>query len=244
MNTVPPTTLNNKLLELCQRSCSVEEFRACLELGADPNTLHQVSKKNREGGEERVLFGKAPLHYVIHCPKKTRILLEFGADPNTKQKHDGAGPLHLAAYEGLTKTCQLLLETGADPNSHCERGYCAIHYSIIGHEYIRSEAETLKCLRTLLQYGADPNIKTKRQRWNNQTPLIMVASQQTFVEELCQELLKFGADPSIKDDSGCNALDYTQNEDKEALSALITRYKNVLVRKRIEQSESKTIDIA
>ncbi|MGI9111026.1 MAG: ankyrin repeat domain-containing protein [Gaiellaceae bacterium] len=99
--------------------------------------------------------GWSPLHYVCHSAFASvalaRELLERGADPNAFYPNEygpmsvlygAAGVLH---HPELT---ELLLRSGADPNAEPQRGDALYH---------ACEAESMECLRLLLDHGAEPN---------------------------------------------------------------------------------------
>jgi len=55
-----------------------------------------------------------------------RLLLQFKADPNTKNK-DGNTPLRDASMDGCVDTSRLLLQFKSDPNIKNKRGYTPLH---------------------------------------------------------------------------------------------------------------------
>ena len=71
--------------------------------------------------------GFAPLHSAVATDageataEIVRLLLEAGADPNTKS-NEGGTPLHSAAYTGDLEIAELLLAYGADPNATGPKG--------------------------------------------------------------------------------------------------------------------------
>ncbi|HMQ06884.1 MAG TPA: ankyrin repeat domain-containing protein [Saprospiraceae bacterium] len=82
-----------------------------LKLGANPN----IASKNP--------LKVAPIHSAcaISDIDIAKLLIEFGADVNTKQIQ-GVTPLHSAAHNGHTNLTILLLENGADVNAKMDDG--------------------------------------------------------------------------------------------------------------------------
>ena len=169
---------------------------------------------------------ETPLHRIYkHNYYKQPWLLEFGGDPNVRDRH-GRTPLHHAAAEG--RGLEPLLEAGADPNARDKDGKTPLHYAVAhrhsdavkllleyGAEVDEELAEALRltplhlaALRgdaeeteRLLNGGADPNVRDVFCR----TPLHYAAARnQKAAAEL---LLSRGADPNARDESGKTPLD-------------------------------------
>jgi hypothetical protein len=83
-------------------SSNVEEIRAALANGANPNSYKALYKASINGRIEAV-----------------KLLLEYGADPNSQ------GALQEASCKGHTEIVKLLLEKGANPNSQDALFYAA-----------------------------------------------------------------------------------------------------------------------
>ena len=108
-----------------------------------------------------------------------RLLMDAGTDVNLASK-DGFTALLLATVRGHVETAALLLEYGADPNADGP-GYTALHWAsgswwtrltgeggirLDGHPEWRAVAglpgNKLDFIRTLVDYGADPNARVKK----------------------------------------------------------------------------------
>ena len=94
--------------------------------------------------------GATALHYSTNlstlAPRAVDKLLQFGADPNVAEQHNGATPLHYAADAGDFEVCQNLVKYGADVSSTDYGGYDAAGYAEgAGHakiaDYLRSKSK-------------------------------------------------------------------------------------------------------
>jgi len=65
---------------------------------------------------ERTPEGSTALHQAVGHPEALRLLLERGADPNTRDVGDNALPLHGAAGAGPLESVRALLDAGSDVN--------------------------------------------------------------------------------------------------------------------------------
>lgn len=98
--------------------------------------------------------GWAPLHYVCHSCFASldlaRQLLARGAAPNAYYANEYGPMSALYGAAGVRHDAELtraLLEAGADPNGEPQFGD-ALYHSV--------EAESINCLRLLLEHGAEP----------------------------------------------------------------------------------------
>lgn len=102
-------------------------------------------------------------------PDIVRVLLDAGADPNTKSHGIESTPLHSAMKPEVVK---LLLEAGADPNAKDVYGFSALHH-LTGFGFNEKSPEVIKML---LDAGADPNAEDedgKKPRDYTQNPDII-----------------------------------------------------------------------
>ncbi len=156
----------------------VRTARALLEAGASANTgwFETIDQPNPRPEWESALYGAAG---VAHHPELTRLLLDYGADPN-----DGETPYHVPEgydntvmkilldsgrcnatslttmlvrkadwhdYEGLG----LVLERGAEANTVTKWADNGLHHALRRDNH-------LKAIELLLDYGADPGVKNTR----------------------------------------------------------------------------------
>jgi ankyrin repeat protein len=158
----------------------VRSAKALLDAGADPNGGWFEKDHQPEPIKECVLYGAAG---VAHHAELTRLLLEYGADPN-----DGETPYHTpesydnAALKVLVESGKLnddnlamllirkadwhdyegmkwLLEHGVNPNHAARWGHTAMHHSVL-----RDNGKNI--VQVLLDHGADPTIVSHRSRAN------------------------------------------------------------------------------
>ena len=88
--------------------------------------------------DEIGLYGGKPLHWASeHAPKSVELLLERGANPNSrnmmKNEFEGYTPLHMMARqrEQAVDCAQLLLDAGADPTLKDAKGQLALDIAIL-----------------------------------------------------------------------------------------------------------------
>jgi ankyrin repeat protein len=189
---------------------SLDDVRAALESGADPNEL----------GEGKV----TPLMAAIHDPALVRLLLEHGAKPDLRsqqmflpvilaarysgagasfeilieetkmQSFDLGGALAMATLGGDLECMQTLLDLGADVEFSVMDEIRPIHLACFHAD--------VAAARLLLEAGADPDGGLKE--FDGETALLAAASEgKAGMVEL---LLEYGADPLAVDKRGRNAL--------------------------------------
>ncbi len=115
-----------------------------------------------------------------------QLLLEAGAEPNAVDQ-SGSTPLHVAAWEGKSRTVQALLKAGAKPDATAGRSTPLHKAAWIG---------SVPVVQALLQAGADPNARDA----DGQTPLHKAAFRGHVA--VVQALLEAKADPAAKDSAG------------------------------------------
>ncbi|EXJ72482.1 uncharacterized protein A1O5_04987 [Cladophialophora psammophila CBS 110553] len=138
--------------------------------------------------------GRSALHEAVvsNRPEIASLLINRGANVNSKTKADHWTPLHSAIANRNTKLASLLLQHGAEVDTKTVDGETALHISA---DYDFGDGALL-----LLNANADPD-KTNR---FGRTALH--TSAHNGFESISQILLRRGAKPSLKDHSGQSPL--------------------------------------
>lgn len=159
----------------------------------------------------------------------TRLLLDAGADPNTRDGQygvpalygvtgmhnvlpiakvlldaganptDGESVFH-AAESFHEDALDLLLAAGADLNHTGEWGNTALYFLLRWHDVEREDAPR-QGLRWLLEHGADPNVVCGKERENS----LHVAARRGQSPAVVRQLLDHGADVHAKGGDGSTA---------------------------------------
>ncbi|KAK5711420.1 hypothetical protein LTR15_012493 [Elasticomyces elasticus] len=152
---------------------SVEEFLLGSGATAERARRFLIDKAKRTSVFSRVIEspdirGFTHLHSAVNYGRldETRRLLAQGANVNTARVGYKETPLHAAAQFGDARMVAELISCGADVHASNIEGSTALTYAIIyaTHRAEHSahiqavERDYEKCVRLLLQYGADPNL--------------------------------------------------------------------------------------
>ncbi|KAH6908733.1 ankyrin repeat-containing domain protein [Coprinopsis sp. MPI-PUGE-AT-0042] len=146
----------------------------------------------RLGADPELGYTYKPLHVAASCqqdPAFIRLLLKYGANPNTESLYATETPLSLAIGAYNEEGVSALLEAGASPNSYGDPRYNS-HLrktcSLLEDPFTRSDPLfPLRILRALLKAGADVNA--------HPSLIHEVASRENGVL-LFKELVAWGAD--------------------------------------------------
>ena len=145
-------------------------------------------------------------------------LLDAGADVN-QVSGDGTSPLLIATINGQFDLAMVLLTRGADPTLAAESGVAPLYAALNcvwapmvsypqPNAYIDQQTIHLELMKGLLEKGADPNVRLKKEVWyfdhyldysglveNGATPLWRAAYAADV--EAMKLLAAYGADPNI-----------------------------------------------
>lgn len=172
--------------------------------------LQTPSSRLNEGGEV-LIFAVNEAASSSYKPKEkiecVKRLLEAGASLDSANTLES--PIHMfTASVGNATLLRLLLEHGASPNA---RQYYNTHYILL--ETIDAYQEPEASVRTLLEFGADPNVTGKFDDDKGKvTPLYRAAQLGRW--GVCLALLEKGADPEKKADDGTSFWTYYDEADK------------------------------
>lgn len=166
----------------CMSAGDVDNVKACLEDGADPNSRLVEDEKGREC---------MPLHRACMMSQLdiATLLVEAGADVNALCLNGvGVSALSIAATNGDADMVAMLLANGADPNIAAKHGGDddpLVNAAMSGSDRV---------MRALLAAGANPN-GTSAER--GVTALMMAANtdKPSKRDTMCAMLLEAGADP-------------------------------------------------
>jgi ankyrin repeat protein len=167
-------------LDKSRSDAFVQTARALLEAGASANTgwYEMIDHPNPRPVLESAIYGAAG---IAHHAELTRLLLEFGADPNDEETpYHAAEEYDLAALKALLQSgrlnqtsmttlllrkgdwhdlhgLQMLLDHGADPNQMTIWGETALHQVLKRDNRIENVA-------AMLDHGANPALKNRNGR--------------------------------------------------------------------------------
>ena len=96
-----------------RRSPALESFFSACASGDVP-ALRDLTSRDPALARQRNQEGATGLHLAVPYPDAVRLLLEAGADPNTRDVGDNALPLHFAAGGGPLESVRALVDAGSD----------------------------------------------------------------------------------------------------------------------------------
>ncbi|CZR65340.1 related to nucleoside phosphorylase [Phialocephala subalpina] len=155
-------------------------------------------------------YGRTPLSWAAENGHEAvvKLLLDKGAEPETKDTEYGQTPLSWAAENGHEAVVKLLLDKGAEPETKDTwYGQTPLLWAAgKGHEAV---------VKLLLDKGAEPESKASSGR----TPLSWAA--ENGHEAVVKLLLDKGAEPETKDTAGRTPLSWAAEKGCEAVVKLL-----------------------
>ncbi|KAI3391445.1 hypothetical protein diail_7353 [Diaporthe ilicicola] len=150
-----------------------------LDRGVSPDTISEIN-----------LLREAVMN---RDPESVRLLLLFGADPNSLDKN-GFSPLYTATELGYTDGAKMLIKYGADPNlSAGPDADSPLAMAVLDNK--------LEMVQLFLMYGGDPN----RVMANGNTVLIRAINRKT-PKRVIELMLNYGSDPDGKNGEGTSPM--------------------------------------
>ena len=185
-------------LEKSLSDAFVRTARALLEAGASANTgwYEMIDHPNPRPILESAIYGAAG---IAHHEGLTRLLLEYGADPNDEET-----PYHAAEGYDLAAV-KALLESGR------------LNATSMTTLLLRkADWHDTEGIRLLLAHGADPNAMT---RWGN-TALLHAMTRDNRLENISL-LLDHGGNPTLRNHVGLSAAEIAAHRGRSDVLRLV-----------------------
>ncbi|AUD40132.1 ankyrin repeat family protein [Flamingopox virus FGPVKD09] len=175
-------------------------IKVLLEYGADINEFSYLP------GEYVVL------HQSIDDIGITKLLLDYGSNPNTIDIKNGMNALHIAVKNGYYDVTKLLLSRGANVNIKAKlTGYTPIH--------LAAKYGKLEILKLLLEYNADIDIRTSI--YGHTALHLAVRSNNESVMSIINYLILYHSDVNAINNHGKTALHYAIFNKSKAIIKLL-----------------------
>jgi len=168
----------------------------------DVSEAKQLLEKGENVEESDPFTGNTPLIIATSLDnvearhEMMRLLIQFGADVNAKERDFGKTPLCVAAIDMDTEAIDILLKSGARVNLATDSGGTPL-MSACG---MSDKPNALDVIELLLDSGAEVNARSN----NGRTPLIIAAYAGNI--RVVEALLKRGANYKICSNKGETAL--------------------------------------
>jgi ankyrin repeat protein len=168
-----------------------------------------------QGGLTPLLFAAREGH-----AESARALLDAGADVNQRSAGDKTSPLLIATINGHFDLAMALLATGADPQAAADNNATPL-YGALNVEWapkalypqpraqLNQKTTYLELMKTLLDKGADPNVRLNKKVWYSGYSFDLSGVDETGATpfwraayasdvDAMKMLVAYGADPNIR----------------------------------------------
>ena len=199
------------------KTTTLEQMKELLEQGADPNKLGPLCTY--------------PLHHAN--TEKTRLLLEYKADPNRCDR-EGATPLFYAAKANNTGRIGLLVNAGATANQCDDDGTYPIGY-VASKGNVEAVKHMLRAGSPRLLHPAvySNNLEIVQMCITRENVNVIDAESSTPLRCWCQHanpeildvLLSYGADPHIKDEMDGTVMDWFLENSTYEIYQVLAKHK-------------------
>jgi len=149
-------------------------------LASETDTVRRLLNEDPSLARAYTDEGWTPLHLAA-TPEIAEMLLDAGADINTRNRHrefgPGNSPLSAAVYQDRRDVVGLLIERGADLNQGDNANWRPLHLAVANGR--------LQTARMLLEAGASTNVRTEDTpglKWARKTPLDLLSVPERTVE--------------------------------------------------------------
>jgi len=194
--------------------------------GFNPNAKPGIERQYNYTELVAYWGGVAPLHLAARqgYTDAAKALIDGGADVNQKAEGDSSTPILVATINGHFDLAKMLLDKGADPNIAEHNGatplYAALNCQWSAkalypqpRAFEQQQTTYLDLMKTLLDKGADPNVRLTKKIWYSQydfdqsgvdeigsTPFWRAAYASDV--DAMKLLVSYGADPNIPTSKG------------------------------------------
>ena len=149
----------------------------------------------------RVSRGRRPIHDAVINFNEALLAKLIGVCDFEAFDDSGATPLHYAATYCNRRAAEMLLDAGAEIDKTTTYGSTAL---LMAASQGRDLFGHAKCIRLLLERGANPNVV------NFFGDSVVAHAGRVGAFDSVQLLLDYGADPRVRNSNGENALEYVE----------------------------------
>lgn len=165
--------------------------------------------------------GETPLIAAVnyHSVEAVSVLLDYEAEINAKDRDGKTALLHAALWH-YPDVLRLLLARGADAQVRSHAGVTALMLAAWPEDFEWNRGEDVSTIALLLEAGVEINARDEE----GGTALHHLAQDyfhKSGHDEVARLLIAAGADVSLEDKSGQTAWSYAEENNREALAAVL-----------------------